>query len=77
MMHATILHIQIPGHGVLKNINLATTADAAMRPITVGTFRVKKCVQENVLTNRPDNTRLFDSEVACSHLTPQNLCNSC
>jgi hypothetical protein len=35
-----------------KNINLTTAADAALRPFTTGTFRVKRFVQENVLTNR-------------------------
>jgi len=35
-----------------KNINLTTAADAALRPFMAGTFRVKKFVQENVLTNR-------------------------
>jgi hypothetical protein len=29
-----------------------SAADAALRPFTVGTFRVKKFVQENVFTNR-------------------------
>jgi len=49
--HATILHwhIQIPGHVVWQNIILTTAADAALRPFTAGTFRVKKCVQENVI----------------------------
>ena len=32
-----------------KSINLTTAADAALRPFTAGTFRVKKCVQENVI----------------------------
>ena len=35
-----------------KSINLTTAADAALRLFTAGTFRVKKCVQENFLTNR-------------------------
>ena len=35
-----------------KNINLTTAADAALRPFTAGNFRVKRFVQENVLTNR-------------------------
>ena len=35
-----------------KNTNLTTAADAALRPFTTGTFRVKRFVQENVLTNR-------------------------
>jgi hypothetical protein len=48
-----------------KNINLATAA-AALRPITVGTFRVKKCTRECPY-----------KQAACTYLTPQNLCNSC
>jgi len=35
-----------------KNINMTTVADAALRPFTAGTFRVKKFVRDNVLTNR-------------------------
>jgi hypothetical protein len=31
---------------------MTTAADAALRPFTAGTFRAKKFVQENVLTNR-------------------------
>ena len=34
----------------VTNINLTTAADAALRPFAAGTFRVKKFVQENVLT---------------------------
>ena len=35
-----------------KNINLSTAAEAALRPFTAGTFRVKKFVQENDLAHR-------------------------
>ena len=29
-----------------KKINLTTAANAALRPLTAGTFKVKKCVQD-------------------------------
>ena len=54
-------------HGMWQNIYLTTAADAALRPFITGTFRVKKFVQENILTNR----------LHASHLARQNLCSSC
>ena len=35
-----------------KNINLTIAANAALRLFTVGTLRVRKCVQKNIFTNR-------------------------
>ena len=35
-----------------KQINLNTVADAALRPFTAGTFRVKELVQKHDLSNR-------------------------
>ncbi len=35
-----------------RHVNLNTAADAALRPFTAGTFRIKQFIREHDLTNR-------------------------
>ncbi len=40
------------GMACYRQINLNTAADAALRPFTAGTFRIRQFTRENDLTNR-------------------------